>query len=157
MEDSLFVEEEIGSISVVTVEEEVNSLNYIQQAIKMVNEPLQDDVVYNGILTDIDTTFINGNPVLRYIYIVNQYEVSDVYFFSTKSTMYSVKRLSENLAKFGFELKVETAFNGLESIVAYTKHLIGSEVKIIQNTRNDGNKDYFNYEIVEVTKKSIEN
>lgn len=46
--------------------------------------------------------------------------------------------------------------NRLASIVDYTKHLIGSEVKIIQSTRKDGNEEYFNYEIVEVTKKSIE-
>ena len=38
----------------------------------------------------------------------------------------------------------------------YTKHLVGSEVKLIQKTRNDGKEDYFNYEIVEVVKKSTE-
>lgn len=93
MNDGFFIKEEIGSISLDFVEEEVNTLNYIQQAIKKVNEPLQDGVIYDGRLTDIDTTLINGNPVLRYIYTVNQYEVLDVYFFSIRSTMYLVKRL----------------------------------------------------------------
>lgn len=155
MENYLFNEEEIGSVSSNEVEEKV-ILNPIQQAIKQLKNPIKDGVVYDGILVDIDTLVIKGVPTLCYKYSVNGYEVSDMYFFSENSTRYSIERLTKTLEKFGFELKVETAVNGIESIMDYTKYLVGSEVRLTQKTRNDGNKDYFNYEIVEVVKKSTE-
>lgn len=155
MENYLLTEEEIGISSSTEVKEEVK-LNPIQQVISELKNPIRDGVEYDAVLVCVDTLVIKGIPVLCYKYSVNDYEVSDMYFFSDNSTRLSVKRLTRTLKKFGFELKVETAVNGIESIMDYTKHLIGSKVKLIQKTRNDGKEDYFNYEIVEVVKKSTE-
>lgn len=129
-------------------------LNSIQKAIKKCISPLDDGVTYVGVLVRVESFETKkGIPVLSYIYDVNGIEVSDMYFFSTYAIQNSVDRLMKTLEKFGFELNLQTANEGVESLAYFTRYLVGSEVKLVQTTRVTEKDSYPNYEIVSVTKK----
>ena len=131
-------------------------LNLFQKAIKNSKEPLKDGVTYKATLIRVeDYETKKGIPVLSYVYDVNGVEASDNYFFSQISMQKSMNRLIETLEKFNFELNVQQAVDGLETIRYFTEALIGSVVEIVQETRTEGNKSYSNCYVVAV--KKIEN
>lgn len=126
-------------------------LNLFQKAIKKNKEQLKDGVPYEAELVRVESYETKkGVPVLSYVYDINGVEVTDNYFFSEFSMQMSIDRLMSTLKKFNFELNIMTADDGVESIRYNTKYLIGSKVKLVQNTRRTEKKDFYNYEVVEV-------
>ena len=128
-------------------------LNLIQKAIKKNKEPLKDGITYDGVLVRVESFETKkGVPTLSYVYDVNGVEVSDMYYFSIYSIQGSIDRLIETLKKFDFDINLQTANEGVESLAYFTKYLVGSKVKLIQTTRETEKGSYPNYKISEVTK-----